>query len=139
MLLTIIIVVCAGIFLNSLSRKYALSNLKYERKFSKEILEIDEEFEIETTIENNKYLPVSFLQISEEYPSQLSYKQKSLKMKSVEAVTNVYTLIMLPFQRVKRRYKVSASKRGRYLCKDVELLVGDLLTSDVQSAPFLSS
>jgi hypothetical protein len=118
-----------------MSRKYALNNLKYSRSFSKSVVEIDEEFEVETTMENNKYLPVSFLQISEDYPSLLSYKQKPLKMINVDEAANVYTMTMLPFQRVKRRYKVSASKRGRYLCKDVTLLVGDLLGLQMYRQP----
>ncbi|MDF2673536.1 MAG: hypothetical protein K0R09_1801 [Clostridiales bacterium] len=139
MLLTISIIVILGIFLNELSKKYSLESLIYKRNFSKNLVEIGEEFDVECIVENKKMLPVTFLQINEEYPSIIEYKNRAFTKKTLETMLHSMTMIILPYQRVKRKYKVSASKRGRYLCKDVSLITGDILGLKVfnETLPFL--
>lgn len=127
MLLSISIIVLVGLFLNILAKKYSFKDLNYRRSFSKSIVEIDEEFEVESTIENKKILPVTFLQVNEEYPSVIEYINRASVIKTAETTVHSMTMMILPFQRVKRKYKISAGKRGRYLCKEVTLVVGDIL------------
>lgn len=127
MILSIIIIVCVGILLNRISRKYLLKNLTYNRSFSKVIVEIDEEFEVESILENKKIIPVTFLKVNEEYPSSLEYMNTASTVKSNNAMTHSMTMLLLPFQRIKRKYRIMAKKRGRYLCKNVTLIVGDIL------------
>ncbi len=127
MLIPISIIVFLGIFLNALSKKYSLKNLNYKRNFSKTVIEIGEEFDVESIVENKGFSPVTFLQISEEYPSIIEYKNKASTIKNVETIIHKMTMMILPYQRIKRKYKISGSKRGRYLCKDVTLIIGDIL------------
>lgn len=127
MLLTICIIVFLGVILNTISKKYSFRKLNYKRNFSKSIVEIDEEFEVESIVENNKILPITFLQINEEYPSVIQYKNKVSMANTLETIVHSMTMMVLPYQRVKRKYKVSANERGRYLCKGVSLVVGDIL------------
>lgn len=127
MLLTIGIIVIFGIFLNTLSKKYSLKSLYYKRNFSKKVVEIGEEFEVESIVENRKFIPVTFLQINEEYPSVIQYKNKASTLKNEGNNIHKMTMMILPYQRVKRKYKVSGRKRGRYLCRRVTLTVGDIL------------
>ena len=127
MILTIGIIVVFGIFLNALSRKYSLKGLYYKRNFSKKVVEIGEEFDVESIVENKKFIPVTFLQINEEYPSAIQYKNSASTLTDEGTVIHKMTMMILPYQRVKRKYKVSGKKRGRYLCRRVTLTVGDIL------------
>lgn len=136
MLLTISIIVLVGLFLNELAKKYSLKNLKYRQNFSKTIVEIGEEFYVESIVENNKILPVTFLQINEEYPNIIEYINKASITKKAEAVIHTITMIILPFQRVKRKYMIMANKRGRYLCKNASLVIGDILGLKVFNETF---
>lgn len=136
MLLTIGIIIFAGLILNTLSKKYSLNKLNYKRNFSKSIVEVGEEFDVETIVENEKALPITFLQINEEYPSVIQYRNRASTQKNVETIVHSMTMIILSYQRVKRKYRVSANKRGRYLCKDVTLVIGDILGLKVFSRTF---
>lgn len=127
MILTIFIVVIVGILLNAISKKYVLENVTYRRGFSKKVIEIKEEFTIDITVENKKMLPVTFLQIDEEYPGVLDYVNRASTTKNVETKLHTINMVLLPYQRIKRKYKVNASRRGRYLSKDVKLIAGDIL------------
>lgn len=127
MLLTISFIVFIGLFLNALAQKYSLKNLTYKRSFSKTIVEIGEEFYVESTVENKKVLPVTFLQINEEYPNIIEYINKVSLKRTVKTIKHSMTMMILPFQRVKRRYKIKANKRGRHLCGNVTLVIGDIL------------
>lgn len=127
MLITVIILIAFAFILNELSKKYSIKGLTYKREMSRTVVEIDEEFKISTTLENNKFLPVTFLQIYEEYPNVLEYKGKVEVKKNVDKINHVMNMTLLPYQRVRRAYSVSCSKRGRYLLRDITMSVGDIL------------
>ena len=101
--------------------------LTHQRKFSKKIVEIDEEFEIETIVENKKILPVTFLCIKEMFPSKLIHTTNE----NTDAENlHTTTMMILPYQRVIRKFKVSCHHRGRHLFNDVKLIGGDFLGFD---------
>src|SRR5699024_4806441 len=66
-------------------------------------------------VENKKAMAVSFLKVREVFPKFLSKR------------SNLYTLFIMPYQRVRRTYKISAEKRGLYTIKDVNLELGDFI------------
>jgi len=122
-----------GWVLNNLSKKYVLHKVTYQRKISRAVVEIGEEFEITTIVENKKLLPVTFLQVTGKFPAMLVYKLKADIMASVQYVFHKTTLLLKPYERVSRSYTVVATKRGKYLFKEVTLTSGDLLGLDTSS------
>lgn len=123
----LLFLVVVGIILNRLSKKFALLGVTYSREISKRILEIGEDFHITTVLENRKFLPVTFLQIIERFPSGIEYRFKADQFKSTEFLYHTITMFLLPFQRIKRIYTATCNKRGRYIFEDVSIIAGDLL------------
>lgn len=132
MIFALFILILLGIILNELSKKYSLYKLTYSRNISKRAVEINEEFEMTTIVENNKILPVSFLQIAEKLPSQLSFSFKTEKATSTYFIHNT-TMFLMPKQRVKRTYRASFNKRGVYFLSNVALTAGDFLGTETVS------
>jgi uncharacterized protein (DUF58 family) len=133
MIYVIIFLIFAGIGLNILSRKYALQNITYKRELSKTTVEIGEEFEITTVVENAKRLPVTFIQINEKFPAELKYTRRANVLANNENIYHRTTMFLMPYQRIKRTYNVAFSKRGRYVFQDVQLVAGDMLGLGVVS------
>lgn len=115
----LIVLVSITFILNHLVMKHGLKDISYKRDLSKNIVEIDEEFNIISVLENRKSLPVAYLKITEDIPVDLS----NLKI----------TLFAMPYQRVKRTYPVSINKRGHYVFDKIKLEVGDLIGLNTSS------
>lgn len=101
--------------INKITLNYGFSNLDYSMEIDKKTAEIGEDIEIMSIVENRKILTVSFLRLREEFPKGLNKKE------------NIYSLFIMPYQRVRRTYKVFAEKRGLYSIKNVSLEVGDFI------------
>jgi len=127
MVYVLVFLILLGIILNSLSKKYALKGIRYSREISKKIVEIDEDFDIVTVIENRKALPVTFFQIIERFPATIQYRFRTDRFKTTEFLYHTITMFLLPYQRIKRTYIAYCDKRGRYIFSDVSLIAGDLL------------
>jgi len=123
----LLFLILLGWALNALSKKYGLQDVIFERKISQTVVEIEEEFELITILENNKFFPVTFLQVVEKFPPILEYKFKADVLSTVQEVFHKTTLLLKPFERVNRVYTVIAKQRGKYTFKDVTLISGDLL------------
>lgn len=119
--------IAAGLFINYLSKKYAFFNVTYKRKISSSQVEIGEEFNISIIIENRKLLPVTFFQVTEIFPAEMQYKYENNVKRLNELVYHTTTMMILPFQRIRRNYTVKFNKRGKYLLRDVILTAGDLI------------
>lgn len=125
-----------GLIINSLSKKYILSQISYFRELSKKTLEIGEEFFITTIVENKKILPVTFLQIVEQLPSIVEYKFKTEKFITKDFLYHTMTFFLLPFQRIKRRYVATCKSRGRYIFGEISLFGGDFIGVNVSTKTF---
>lgn len=101
--------------INRLTLNYGFRNLTYSMEVKKGTSEIGEDIEITSIIENKKPLTVSFLKVYEKFP------------KGFNKISNIYTLFVMPYQRVRRTYKMHINKRGRYFIRDVELEIGDFV------------
>lgn len=113
--------------LNALSKKYALQNITFKRTIAPTMLEIDEEAEMTIIVENRKFIPVTFLQISEKLPPVLTYKTKADVSVSGNHLYHRTTFFIKPFERVSRTYKVAGKQRGQYSLKEVTLTGGAFL------------
>jgi hypothetical protein len=122
-----ICLIILGLLLNYLSKRYAFYQIYYKREISSSGVEIGEEFHISTIIENRKLLPVTFLQVTEKFPGEMQYKYDADLEKSEDGLYHTTTMMILPFQRIKRDYIVKFNQRGKYLLRDVTLTAGDLI------------
>lgn len=104
---------------NNFTLNHGFNNLSYKLQVEKNTGEIGEEIEIQSTIENKKAMAVSFLKVSEIFPRFFNIR------------TNTYSLFIMPYQRVKRSYKVCVERRGLYLLEDVKLEIGDFIGFDL--------
>src|SRR5690554_401113 len=86
--------------INKITLTYGFNDLTYHMEIGKRTMEVGEEIEITSIVENNKLLTVSFLKIDERFP------------RGFNIMANVYTLFIMPYQRVKRSYKIRGIKRG---------------------------
>ncbi|HSH36625.1 DUF58 domain-containing protein, partial [Schnuerera sp.] len=118
---------------NKLSMKYGLKNLKYRRTLSKNMIEIGEFFEVNTVIENKKPFPVTYLRITERFPTVLDYSGNVDKEKIGDYFEFTTTLFVMPYQRVKRIYSFFGNKRGCFIFRNVDLKVGDFIGLNTSS------
>lgn len=127
MVYLLVCLIITAYILNILSKKYSLSRLSYKREINKSQVEIGEEFNIRVTVENRKALPVSFLQIKEKLSKDFNYKTEMNIMNDKDQMYLLSSMGLMPYQRVKRTYTLSCSKRGRHIFYDVVLVAGDIL------------
>jgi len=73
------------------------------------------------SMENRKMLPLPWIRWEMDWPDGLKEKE------SPDRERLVVTSSLLPFQRLKRRVKVKAEKRGYYVLKETRISIGDLL------------
>ena len=99
--------------INKLTLAYGFINLDYTMEADKTVAEIGDKIEISSILEKKKPLNVSFLKVDE-------YFSKGFNIR-----TNQYTIFIMPYQRVVRKYNVSLTKRGLYLIEYTSLELGD--------------
>ena len=99
--------------INRLTLAYGFINLDYRMEIDKTIAEIGEPIEISSIVENRKPLNVSFLKIVENFSKGFNIRN------------NKYTIFIMPYQRVVRKYKVFVEHRGLYYIENTDFEVGD--------------
>lgn len=72
-------------------------------------------------MENRKILPLPWIQWEMDWPEGLEERDNAGRERLV------VTSSLLPFQRLKRRVRVQAKKRGYYVFKETRISIGDLL------------
>lgn len=90
-------------------------NLSYRMEIENNVVEIGEEVQIYSIIENNKFMTVPFLEVTEKFPKGLNTR------------LNRYATFIMPYQRVRRGYQISAGQRGLYTVNEVGLSLGDFI------------
>ncbi len=95
------------ILLVYLINKWTLSsgyiNLDYRMEIENNVAEIGEEIQIYSIIENNKFMAVPFLEVSEKFP------------KGFNTLGNRYAIFIMPYQRVRRSYEIKGEKKEAYI------------------------
>lgn len=105
-----------------------LSGIAYRRKFHHTHVFPDETTEVEIVVENRKWLPVTWMQIDDTWPSAFpttddKYMSRSDGDPTVGFLMNAYSLRW--YERVRRRFELKGLKRGLYDVGPANLLSGD--------------
>ncbi len=105
----------------------SLDGVTYERRFRLRRLFPNEETVAEITVENRKLLPLSWLQIEDEWPKGIGPTDEELLSESARPdmgyLVNTYALKW--YERVRRRYQIRARERGLYSVGPAHALTGD--------------
>ncbi len=109
--------------------RHALERIDYRRSFHHRRAFPGEQVEVQLLTENHKWLPVMWLQIEDEWPTDFAPEDRNLLAASsgptIGYLVNVYSLRW--HERVRRRYLLHARKRGVFLAGPAHLLSGDPL------------
>lgn len=111
---------------NLLINKFAFNNFKYFRTLDRSRCFKGESIVLSAAAENKKLLPLSFVEIVEDMPSQLNYEIND-NVKNEAGRNNHYsTMILLPYQKIVRKYNITCPERGRFSFSSVKVNIGDL-------------
>jgi uncharacterized protein (DUF58 family) len=108
-------------------RRYGLRQIRYSRSFSDTRAFPDDEIVLEITLENAKVLPLPWLEVEDEFPDELEFPGLSLDLSTLPKVGIFRTIFSIrPYERVRRRYRVVCTRRGRHRFGPVRLSTGDI-------------
>ena len=120
---------CSGCLraLTALWDRYALAAMVYERRLSVNRLFVGEETDLTIQITNAKPLPLAWLKIEDELPAELTLARGRLH-RSYKSNRRLLanTLSMRFYERVRKQYRLQATRRGVFTLGPVELESGDL-------------
>lgn len=111
------LVIAIGIIvvINYLLKKMGFLGFRYIQKFDKQYVEVSEKTTLETTFENDKWLPILHLLVTQ----QMGTACDSDKVQ--------YCTYLMPKQRLVRKQEVTFSVRGKYQPDLPNLAIGDFL------------
>jgi uncharacterized protein (DUF58 family) len=127
-LLAIVAFMWVIVFVGWLWSRSSLRGLIYHRRFHFRRLFPDEAFDVQITIENRKLLPLSWLQVEDEWPLAVGPAgEEDLPRAEHDPdlgyLINTYSLRW--FERIRRRFALVAQRRGVYQIGPAHLLSGD--------------
>jgi uncharacterized protein (DUF58 family) len=107
-----------------------LSRIVYRRHLERDRITWGEEIATEIETWNRQRLPLSWLRAEDEASAGVIVRERPLVIggRGGRVLRNAWT--MLPFERVRRRFHVSAERRGVYELGPVGLSVGDLFARE---------
>ena len=121
----ILIVVCY--FLEKYSTKHAFRGIDYNIKPSRTLVEVDEEFTLETTISNAKWFPLDFVRLGEILPEHINLSDKAAHVVSTQrGNVLIYCTYLRSYEELKRTCKVSMPGRGVYFFWGATLTAGSI-------------
>jgi uncharacterized protein (DUF58 family) len=107
--------------------RHVLENIRYRRRFHHRRAFPGEQVEAQLLTENYKWLPVTWLQVEDEWPSAFGpvddWTLAASSGPSMGYLVNVYSLRW--HERVRRRYMLLARQRGIYTTGPAHLISGD--------------
>ena len=136
MLLSLALLTAAACAAEAYTLNHGLDNLVYDARPSSPSVDPGETFEVITTVENRKLLPVSFLKIQETFPRELSAEEGISIRRDSEVARLSTSTFLKPRQRMEKRFKASLPQRGRYFLRGANLHAGDFLGLKQTSAYF---
>lgn len=123
-----------------ITRKKGFDKLSIRREVSRNMVNEGEEFKITVIIENNKWLPISFLLIKEKILRNLEFYGDDNFLQSAEFNYHTSRYNILWYERIKRSYTLKGLKRGTYLLKELQVSIGDIFgfyTSDLEMEDYV--
>src|SRR5699024_6429968 len=119
-----LVIVIMQIFVYS---RWGLSRIVYTRTFSEKTVFEGEEIEMVDVISNKKLLPVPWIRLEASMSEHLVFKQQGENNNEIKHGSKHQTMFsLMPYQKIKRRHKLTCAKRGRYYLKTVALSTGDV-------------
>lgn len=107
--------------------RHGLSAVTYRRQFSTTRAFFGEEITCELITENDKPLPLVWLEVVDEFPAELDVVGASLEPSSKARVQLFRAFFSVgPYERVRRRYRIRCQARGYYRFGPATLTTGDL-------------
>jgi uncharacterized protein (DUF58 family) len=106
--------------------RFGLTGVTYRRRLERDRMEWGEEIPVAVEVWNRKRLPLAWLRADDAATPGVVVRERQLAIGRTggAVLRNAWTLA--PFERVSRRFHVSAERRGVYELGPVELTVGDL-------------
>ncbi|MCR4405601.1 MAG: DUF58 domain-containing protein [Anaerolineae bacterium] len=120
--------------------RYALSGVQYERTLSEKRAFIGETVELTVRIANRKLLPLSWLQVEDDFPTAIPLEKDELEPSSQPERGYLCNLLAMRwYERVSRRYLLRCEQRGYFQLGPAHLQSGDIfgLFSTKATAPHL--
>jgi uncharacterized protein (DUF58 family) len=106
--------------------RFALRNLSIRQQVSQQRAFFGETIALSLSIENRKLLPLSWLEVEDEIPVQLTLLTgHAVPTYKVNRLALVHTFSLWSFQRVTRRYRLRCGGRGVYTFGPATLRSGD--------------
>jgi len=106
--------------------RIAPQNLIYERSLSQSYAFFDEELELTISISNAKPTPVTWVEIQDDFPEQITIIDKPLKASSKPGINNLFHRISLgPYERISWHYRVRCGQRGAFQIGPAVIKTGD--------------
>lgn len=128
-----IIVIVLFIYIqNILYEKYSFKKLYIRRAFEQEGVFPGETVSYNVTVVNKKLLPLTWLCIDENLPYSMEFEnEQTIEPCSETSFVHKLIFTILPYQRIKRGYKIKCLKRGYYNIKDITIYSTNLLGSKI--------
>lgn len=109
--------------------RLSLWGVEYERRFDRRRAFPGETLHMTTRVTNRKFLPLSWLEVSDEVPTALPLEQIALVPTHVPHISRLDTVLSLRwYERVSRHYDMACTARGVYTLGPVHLKSGDIFT-----------
>ncbi|MCL4466537.1 MAG: DUF58 domain-containing protein [Chloroflexi bacterium] len=107
--------------------KYCLTGVEYRRHFSQTRAFFGEEVELTVEITNRKLLPLAWLEVEDELPTELEPRQGRLTPSHKAGRSLLLNLLSLRwYERVRRHYRLRCDVRGYHSFGPATLRSGDL-------------
>ncbi len=122
--------------------RYCLSRVEYHRKLSNDRIFWGEEVQFEAEIINKKLLPLFWLQVEDEIPSEVIFQKGNIAPSgNINRSVLINILPLSWYHKVKRRYRVKCLHRGVYTFGPAKITSGDLfgLSKRTEEIPGTSS
>lgn len=128
MVLFFILFILTAVVVERWSIVHSLDGIKYDLRLSRGLVEIEERFEIITTVRNGSRRFIPFIRLSEDVPRVLGVKANMVTSGFDESRAKINSSIyMMPRQKMTRRVAAALEKRGRYTFNGATLFGGDFL------------
>lgn len=106
--------------------RFSLNGLDYRRQFSEQRAFRGEIVQLELEVHNHKLLPLTWLNIVDNFPPTLPLGDKELKLNISTNQAEMRTFWMVgPFQRVTRRFQIECIERGFFKYGPAHFNTGD--------------
>ena len=125
--LAIPVLIVVFYLLERYSIRNAFRGIAYDIKPSKTLVEVDEEFTLETTIGNAKWLPLDFLRLGEILPEHISLSDETSHVEPSQRGNALVDCTYLgSHEELKRSFKASMQSRGAYFFWGATLTAGSI-------------